>query len=164
MVWVGYDDDRDLNITGAHSALPVWTEFMKRTTGLPIYKPPQPFSQPYGIETAAIDNLTNLVALADPDSTHSEVLIAGTEPFPPPPGAQPAVAVTAETSPGGNGLAWGGDEIVLITDTLGHKVYVNTGAAVSSPPDPRFSTRGGRTTLGALILISQRRSRQALPC
>jgi penicillin-binding protein 1B len=83
VVWVGYDDDRDLDITGAHSALPLWTEFMKRTTGLPVYKTPQPFSQPDGIETAAIDNLTNLVALADPALTHSEVFIAGTEPFPP---------------------------------------------------------------------------------
>ena len=82
VVWVGYDDDRDLNITGAQSALPVWTEFMKRTTGLSIYKTPQPFNQPDGIETAAIDNLTNLVALADPGLTHSEVFIAGTEPFP----------------------------------------------------------------------------------
>ena len=50
VVWVGYDDDRDLDITGAHSALPLWTEFMKRTTGLPVYKTPQPFSQPDGIE------------------------------------------------------------------------------------------------------------------
>ena len=46
VVWVGYDDDRDLNITGAQSALPVWTEFMKRTTGLSVYKPSQPFNQP----------------------------------------------------------------------------------------------------------------------
>ncbi len=83
VVWVGYDDDRDLDLTGAQSALPVWTEFMKRTTGLPTYKTSQPFIQPYGIETAAIDNLTNLVATADPVSTHSEVFIAGTEPFPP---------------------------------------------------------------------------------
>ena len=83
VVWVGYDDDRDLNITGAQSALPVWTEFMKRTTGLSVYKTSQPFNQPDGIETAAIDNLTNLVALADPALTHSEVFIAGTEPFPP---------------------------------------------------------------------------------
>jgi penicillin-binding protein 1B len=83
VVWVGYDDDRDLDITGAHSALPVWTEFMKRTTGLPVYETPHPFSQPDGIETAAIDNLTNLVALPDPALTHSEVFIAGTEPFPP---------------------------------------------------------------------------------
>lgn len=83
VVWVGYDDDHDLDITGAHSALPLWTEFMKRTTGLPVYETPRPFSQPDGIETAAIDNLTNLVALADPALTHSEVFIAGTEPFPP---------------------------------------------------------------------------------
>ena len=40
VVWVGYDDDRDLNITGAQSALPVWTEFMKRTTGFSLYKTP----------------------------------------------------------------------------------------------------------------------------
>jgi hypothetical protein len=56
---------------------------MKRTTGLPVYKTTQPFRQPDGIETAAIDNLTNLVALADPASTHSELFIAGTEPVAP---------------------------------------------------------------------------------
>jgi len=56
---------------------------MKRTTGLPVYKTTQPFSQPEGIETAAIDNLTNLVALADPALTHNEVFIVGTEPLPP---------------------------------------------------------------------------------
>src|SRR5579862_9675862 len=65
VVWVGYDDDRDLNITGAQSALPVWAEFMKRTSGLAVYKASPPFSRPYGITTAAIDNLTNLVAFAD---------------------------------------------------------------------------------------------------
>ena len=32
VVWVGYDDDRELNLTGAQSALPLWTEFMKRAT------------------------------------------------------------------------------------------------------------------------------------
>ena len=30
IVWVGYDDDRELRLTGAASALPIWTEFMKR--------------------------------------------------------------------------------------------------------------------------------------
>ena len=42
VAWVGYDDDRDLNLTGAQSALPVWTEFMKRTSGLALYKAPYP--------------------------------------------------------------------------------------------------------------------------
>src|SRR5205823_1315839 len=30
VVWVGYDDYRDLKLEGAHSALPIWTNFMKR--------------------------------------------------------------------------------------------------------------------------------------
>ena len=30
VVWVGFDDNRELNLEGAHSALPVWAEFMKR--------------------------------------------------------------------------------------------------------------------------------------
>ena len=99
VVWVGYDDDRDLNLTGAQSALPLWTEFMKRTTGLPVYKTSQPFSQPDGIETAAIDNLTNLVALADPALTHSEVFIAGTEPFPPVQDLPAGIALGPDSQP-----------------------------------------------------------------
>jgi penicillin-binding protein 1B len=138
VVWVGYDDDRDLGITGAHSALPVWTEFMKRTTGLPVYKTPQPFSQPDGIETAAIDNLTNLVALADPALTHSEVFIAGTEPFPPVQEEPADIALGPQSQPettfGGMESPLRADEIVLISDAQGHKVYINTGAPVSSGP------------------------------
>ncbi len=30
IVWVGFDDNRELNVEGAQSALPIWTEFMKR--------------------------------------------------------------------------------------------------------------------------------------
>ena len=41
VVWVGYDDDRDLNLTGAQSALPVWTEFMKRTSWACPFTMPQ---------------------------------------------------------------------------------------------------------------------------
>jgi membrane carboxypeptidase/penicillin-binding protein len=136
VVWVGYDDDRDLNMTGAQSALPLWTEFMKRTTGLAIYKTSQPFNQPEGIETAAIDNLTNLVAAADPALTHSEVFIAGTEPFPPAQEVPAGIALGLQ-SPPENTLAEKGtllraDEIVLISDARGHKVYVNTGAVLST--------------------------------
>ena len=136
VVWVGYDDDRDLDLTGAQSALPVWTEFMKRTTGLPIYKTSQPFIQPYGIETAAIDNLTNLVATADPASTHSEVFIAGTEPFPPAQEAPPVIALGPQSLPetmlGGNGPLPRANEIVLVPDTQGHKVYINNGVLLST--------------------------------
>ena len=129
VVWVGYDDGRELGIPGARSALPLWTEFMKRTTDLPSYGTPQQFRQPPGIVTAAINNLTNLVALADPTMTHSEVFIEGTEPFPPVPGEQTEVA---DGSQGQGEAAFGGkipperrDEIALVAER-GRKAYINT--------------------------------------
>ena len=138
VVWVGYDDDRDLNITGAQSALYVWTEFMKRTTGLSIYKTPLPFNQPEGIEAAEIDNLTNLVALADPALTHSEVFIAGTEPTTPVEEAPAGIALGPLIQPdlrvGGLGSLLRADKIVLTTDVQGHKSYINTGALYSAVP------------------------------
>ena len=30
IVWIGFDDNKELHLEGARSALPVWTEFMKR--------------------------------------------------------------------------------------------------------------------------------------
>jgi penicillin-binding protein 1B len=33
VVWVGFDDNRELNLEGAHSAAPIWAEFMKRGPG-----------------------------------------------------------------------------------------------------------------------------------
>jgi len=138
VVWVGYDDNRDLDITGAHSALPVWTEFMKRTTGLPVYKTPQPFSQPNGIETAAIDNLTNLVALADPALTHSEVFIAGTEPLPTVQEEPAGIALGPQSQPATT-LGWNGsplrtNKVALTYDTQGPNVHINTGALRSTGP------------------------------
>ena len=123
VAWVGYDDDRDLNITGAQSALPLWTEFMKRSSGLSLYKSPLPFNRPEGIETAEIDNLTNLVAVADPALTHSEVFIAGTEPFAPGPGAPAGIALGPLIQPdvtlGGMGSLLQPDKIVLTTERAG---------------------------------------------
>lgn len=80
VVWVGYDDDRELRLAGAASALPVWTEFMKRATQLPAYRNPQPFGAPEGIVTVPIDSRTNLVASAGSPGTRNEIFIAGTEP------------------------------------------------------------------------------------
>jgi len=81
VVWVGYDDDRELNLAGANSALPIWTQFMKRAVEQPGYDNPQPFGAPPGIVTATIDTRTNLVASASSSSTREEVFIDGTVPF-----------------------------------------------------------------------------------
>jgi penicillin-binding protein 1B len=140
VAWVGYDDDRDLNITGSQSALPIWTEFMKRSSGMSLYSSALPFNKPFGIETAAIDNLTNLVAAADPILTHSEVFIAGTEPLAPVPGEpgtaaleiQPQLnpSLAEKESPQTTG------NIVLISNPQGRKVYINGGMPFSADPNP----------------------------
>ena len=146
VAWVGYDDDRDMNITGAQSALPLWTEFMKRSSGIPLYNSPLPFNQPYGIETAEIDNLTNLVAMADPILTHSEVFIAGTEPLPPVPGepSTGALEIRNQLNPPveGQGSPQRADNIVLISNAQGRKVYVNTGQIFSADPNPNSRAHG----------------------
>ncbi len=78
------------------------------------------------------------MALADPTMTHSEVFIEGTEPFPPIQGEPTEVALGTqgqdETTLGGKGSPLRADDIVLISDTQGHKVYINTGAPVSTGP------------------------------
>src|SRR5207245_4224779 len=55
VVWVGIDDNSELKLEGAKSALPIWTEFMKRAIRLPPYRDPKPFKPPPGISSAAID-------------------------------------------------------------------------------------------------------------
>ncbi len=81
VVWVGYDDDRELKLSGAYSALPVWTDFMKRAIQFPAYQDVKPFEAPEGVVTATLDTRTNLVASADSPSTRNEVFIQGTEPL-----------------------------------------------------------------------------------
>ena len=80
VVWVGYDDDRELNLTGASSALPIWTEFMKRATALPDFASVVPFVAPPGVVTATIDTQTNLMATTSSAMTRNEVFVEGTVP------------------------------------------------------------------------------------
>ncbi len=37
IVWVGYDDYSDIHLEGAHTAAPIWAEFMKKAVTLPQY-------------------------------------------------------------------------------------------------------------------------------
>lgn len=38
VVWVGYDDNRDLGLEGAKSALPIWVDFMRSVHAMEAYK------------------------------------------------------------------------------------------------------------------------------
>ena len=44
IVWVGYDDYSDLHLSGAQTAAPIWTEFMKKASALTQYSDMRGFS------------------------------------------------------------------------------------------------------------------------
>lgn len=80
VVWVGFDDNSELPLEGAHSALPVWTEFMKRALAYRGYRDVKPFPAPEGIVTMQIDPATGFAATPYSTGARDEVFIAGTEP------------------------------------------------------------------------------------
>jgi len=80
VVWIGFDDDRDLELTGAASAVPIWTEFMERASSLRQYQSTEVFSPPEGIKVAAIDPRTLQLATPYCPITLKEVFLVGTEP------------------------------------------------------------------------------------
>jgi penicillin-binding protein 1B len=80
VVWVGYDNDRELGLSGASSALPVWTAFMKHATKLPDYNDVQPFLEPPGIVNVPLNGQGQLIAANSLEKVHTEFFIQGTEP------------------------------------------------------------------------------------
>jgi penicillin-binding protein 1B len=81
VVWVGFDDNRDFKLEGARSALPIWTEFMKRAHAHREYHNVHSFEAPDGIVTADIDPESGQLATAACPKTKSEVFLAGTQPI-----------------------------------------------------------------------------------
>ena len=80
IVWVGYDDYSDLHLSGAQTAAPIWTEFMKRAAALPQYSDLKPFSQPAGVVDVQLDKVTNRLATPSCPDDYTAAFIAGTEP------------------------------------------------------------------------------------
>jgi penicillin-binding protein 1B len=82
IAWVGYDDNRDLNLEGAHSALPIWADFMIKATAL--YPPNDPdhmnFDAPPGVDFARVDADTLMLANSACQNTFEEAFLAGTAP------------------------------------------------------------------------------------
>jgi len=80
VVWVGFDDNRELNLEGAHSAAPIWAEFMKRALQYRAYRNAKPFEAPDGIVSVEIDPQSGMPATPFCPKTKNEVFIAGTQP------------------------------------------------------------------------------------
>jgi penicillin-binding protein 1B len=80
IVWVGFDDYSDLHLSGAQTAAPIWTEFIKKAALLPRYSDMKPFSQPSGVVDVQLDKVTNLLATPSCTQTYTSAFIVGTEP------------------------------------------------------------------------------------
>ncbi|HEY0003295.1 MAG TPA: PBP1A family penicillin-binding protein [Pyrinomonadaceae bacterium] len=79
VVWVGFDDNKDIGLTGADSALPIWSDFM--TAALSDH--PEwagDWQMPEGIERAEINIRTGRLAAPDDTEKRSELFINGTAP------------------------------------------------------------------------------------
>ncbi len=77
VVWVGFDNQSKLGLSGAQAALPIWTEFMKRATaGSPV----SDFVPPPGIKMIDIDPLSGYRATLNCPKVIREAFIEGEEP------------------------------------------------------------------------------------
>ena len=81
VVWIGFDDNKELHLEGARSALPVWTEFMKRAHRHREYRGAHAFSAPDGIVSVEIDPLSGQLATGACPSSRAEVFITGSQPI-----------------------------------------------------------------------------------
>jgi penicillin-binding protein 1A len=78
-VWVGYDNHQSIGAreTGAHAALPIWLEFMKKALG---NSSQEDFTVPDGIIFKQIDPRTGLLSTANCKQSFREAFMPGTEP------------------------------------------------------------------------------------
>ena len=80
IVWVGFDDNRELVLSGSQSALPIWTEFMKKAISLRPLRG-EAFTMPEDVVQAEIDPTTGLLATEQCLQREMEYFIKGTEPL-----------------------------------------------------------------------------------
>jgi penicillin-binding protein 1B len=78
VVWVGFDDNTPLGLSGTQAALPIWTEFMKRALA---GHDNLSFDTPEGISFVEIDRDTGRLALPTCPRVANESFLAGTEPL-----------------------------------------------------------------------------------
>jgi penicillin-binding protein 1B len=79
IVWVGFDDNRELSRSGSQSALPIWTNFMKKAIAIKPLKG-QEFEIPVDLPEVEIDPTTGLLATERCLQKEKEYFIKGTEP------------------------------------------------------------------------------------
>jgi penicillin-binding protein 1B len=77
VVWVGFDDNQPVGLSGARAALPIWTQFMRTALA---GRASVPFEPPEGIMFVDIDAETGKLATPRCPKVIPEAFVAGTEP------------------------------------------------------------------------------------
>ena len=77
VVWVGYDDNQILGLSGSQAAVPIWSTFMR---GALSGRPSVPFAPPPGVTFAEIDPTNGMLATPDCPTTVHEAFLVGTVP------------------------------------------------------------------------------------
>ena len=80
VVWVGFDDNQALGLSGSQAALPIWTTFMMRALA---GHPNVPLAEPPNISWVEIDRDTGRLAVPGCPRTFREAFLPGTEPMEP---------------------------------------------------------------------------------
>jgi penicillin-binding protein 1B len=80
VVWVGYDDYRELKLEGARSALPIWTAFMKRASTFGAYRDAVEFTVPEGVAQLKICSQSGQVAGEYCPNPRNEYFVDGSQP------------------------------------------------------------------------------------
>jgi penicillin-binding protein 1B len=140
IVWVGFDDHRDLDLEGAHSAAPIWAEFMKRALDYREYRDARQFVAPEGIVSIEIDPESGFPATPSCPTRRTEVYIAGTEPVGACPlhGGRPGITTVTgwDTSTSGSGTAQ--------PPPAADRPMRVTGGETESPPSDALARRVAR--------------------
>jgi penicillin-binding protein 1B len=77
-VWVGFDDNQPIGLSGSQAALPIWTGFMKRALS---GRPKESFSTPPGIVFVDIDRSSGKIGNFNCPSIIREAFLPGSEPY-----------------------------------------------------------------------------------
>ena len=76
-VWVGFDDNRGLSLSGATAAVPIYADFVRR---LPTHYFEEPFPEVPGTVRASVDPTTGMLVTEECPTSVNELFVAGTEP------------------------------------------------------------------------------------
>jgi penicillin-binding protein 1B len=77
-VWVGFDDNQRVGLSGSQAALPIWTQFMTRALA---GRAGTAFEPPDGISFVDIDPTTGKIAVPGCPRVFREAFLPGTEPL-----------------------------------------------------------------------------------